>query len=308
MGRVLRRTVVKALGAAAATAALGACTTAPAPAQVAAPTAAKPTTKPTAKPTTNPAAKPRPKTTAPAKTFAVGVRDLKLARGTDRPLPTTVWSPTAAGKFPLILFSHGFTARPSDYADLLVTWAKAGFVVAAPAYPHTAAGVADYNVLDVINQPADAAYVITQVLAKVGNRVDRQRIAAAGHSAGGITTLEMFSGNRDDRLVAGVVLAGRQILAIPFTGPSAPLLFVHGKLDDTIAYADGRAAYDAVPWPKAFLTVTKGGHVTTPADFGVVATTTTDFWRWSLYGDSAAKARLPRDAAAGKVATLANHL
>jgi poly(3-hydroxybutyrate) depolymerase len=216
--------------------------------------------------------------------------------------------PTAAGKFPLILFSHGLAVRPSAYADLLGRWAKAGFAVAAPAYPHTAAGVTDYNVLDVINQPDDAAYVITQVLAKYGNRVDRQRIAAAGHSAGGITTVEMFSSNRDDRLVAGAVLAGRQILATPFTGPSAPLLFVHGKLDPTVAYADGRAAYDAVPWPKAFLTITKGGHVTTPADFGVVATTTTDFWRWSLYGDAAAKARLPRDAAKGGVATLTDHV
>ena len=296
MGPVLRRTVVKAFGAAAATAALGACTTAPAPSPVAAPT------------TTKPVAKPRPKTTAPAKPFTVRVSTLKLARGADRPLPTTVWSPTAAGKFPLILFSHGLTARPSDYADLIATWAKAGFVVAAPAYPHTAAGVDDYNVLDVINQPADAAYVITQVLAKYGSKVDRQRIAAAGHSAGGITTVEMFSANRDDRLVAGVVLAGRQILATPFTGASAPLLFVHGKLDTTVAYADGRTAYDAVPWPKAFLTVTEGGHVTTSTDFRVVATTTTDFWRWSLYGDAAAKARLGRDAAAGNVATLANRL
>ena len=296
MGRVLRRTVVKALGAAAATGTLGACTTPP----VSAPAAAPATTKASET--------PRPKTTAPARPFAVGVRDLKLARGADRPLPTTIWMPTAAGRFPLILFSHGLATRPSDYADLILPWARAGFVVAAPAYPHTAAGVADYNVLDVINQPDDAAYVITQVLAKYGNRVDRQRIAAGGHSAGGITTLELFSSNRDDRLVAGVVLAGRQILATPFTGPSAPMLFVHGKLDTTVAYADGRTAYDAVPWPKAFLTITKGGHVPTGADLAVVATTTTDFWRWSVYGDDAAKARLHRDAAGDGVAELDDRL
>ena len=301
MGPMLRRTVVKAFGAAAATAALGACTTAP----VSSHTASSPTAAPT---TTKATEKPRPTGTAPAKTFPVGVRDLKLARGADRPLPTTVWFPAAAGKFPMILFSHGLAARPSDYADLIVAWAKAGFVVAAPAYPHTAAGVADYNVLDVINQPADAAYVITQVLAKYGSRVDPQRIAAAGHSAGGVTTLEMFSSNRDDRLVAGVVLAGRQILATPFTGPSAPLFFVHGKRDSVVAYADGRAAYDAVRWPKAFLSITDGDHVTTAADFGVVAASTTDFWRWSLYGDPAAKARLPRDARKGGIAALTDHL
>ena len=302
MGRVFRRTVLKALGAASATAALGACTAAPAPSPAAAPTTTKATTNAEA------TEKPRPKTTAPAKTFAVGVRDLKLARGAGRPLPTTVWFPNAAGKFPLILFSHGLTARPSDYADLIVAWAKAGFVVAAPAYPHTAAGVADYNVLDVLNQPADASYVITQVLAKYRSRIDPQRIAAAGHSAGGVTTLGMFSTSRDDRLVAGVVLAGRQVLATPFTGPSAPMLFVHGKLDTTVAYADGRTAYDAVPWPKAFLTITEGGHVPTTADLGPVEATTTDFWRWSLYGDPTAKARLPRDAKKGGLAALTDHL
>nr|BFE68095.1 hypothetical protein GCM10020092_013960 [Actinoplanes digitatis] len=68
---------------------------------------------------------------------------------------------------------------------------------------------------------------------------------------------------------------------------------MHGKLDRTIRYADGLAAFEAVPWPKAMLTVPNGGHVTTDGkDFNVVATATTDFWRWSLYGDAAAKRRL----------------
>ncbi|XVV11854.1 alpha/beta hydrolase family protein [Actinoplanes sp. CA-131856] len=226
-----------------------------------------------------------------------------MRRGPDRPLTTTVWAPQGDGPFPLILFSHGLTANPSSYADLLRSWARAGFVVAAPAYPHTSGESGELNVLDVLNQPADASYVITEVLAELTN-VDSERVAAAGHSAGGITTLGMFSNARDERLTAGVVLAGRQVLASPFTGPETPLLFVHGRRDKVVGYADGRAAYEAVPWPKALLSVTQGGHIATGAAFDVVAATTTDFWRWSLYGDAAARRRLKADATRGGVATL----
>jgi dienelactone hydrolase len=254
---------------------------------------------------------------APAATFPVTERHLALRRGAARPLPTTVWAPagTAPGPFPLILFSHGLIARPSDYAQVLSAWAKAGFVVAAPAYPHTATGVAKIDPLDIANQPADASYVISQVLAlntKAGDalrgRIDTARIAAAGHSAGGITTVGLFSTDRDDRLDAGVVLAGEKVLPAPFTGPAAPMLFVHGKLDRTVPYARGLAAFQAVPWSRAMLTITNGGHVTGTTGLGPVLTTTTDFLRWSLYGDRAAKARLKADATKGGAGTFIDHL
>jgi fermentation-respiration switch protein FrsA (DUF1100 family) len=299
MGRVHRRTVVKAL-VPASLAALGACASQGAPSAAATPsaTARKPASrKPTAVPSR----------TAPARKLTLTTRKLSFSRGADRPLPTTVWYPKAGGPYPLILFSHGLGGRPQDYAELLTAWAQAGFVVAAPAYPHTAAGVREFNVLDVLNQPADGSEVITETLGRLGDRIDPQRIAASGHSAGAITTLGMFT-SRDDRLRAGLVLAGRQIVVSPYSGAAAPLLFVHGKRDDTVAYADGRAAYDAVRWPKAFLTITDGGHLPTGSELDVVAATSTDFWRWSLYGDRSARSRLPGDATRGGLATLTDDL
>jgi dienelactone hydrolase len=299
MGRVLRRTVLKGLVAAGGTAALGACTTAPAP--------SGPTTRPSPAPsvaTTRPSPLPSAGR-APTKALAVRTERLPLARGADRPLPTTIWRPTTDGTYPLILFSHGLETTPADYRELLTSWAKAGFVVAAPTYPHTAAGVADFNPVDLIYQPADAEYVITQVVRRLG---PVGPIAAAGHSAGGVTTLGMFSGNRDQRLDAGIVMAGRQLVTAPLSGPSTPLLFVHGKRDKVIDYADDHAVYAAVTWPKAFLTVTGGGHVPTGAELDVVASTSTDFLRWSLYGDAAARKRLPKDAARGNLATLESRL
>ena len=78
-----------------------------------------------------------------------------------------------------------------------------------------------------------------------------------------------------------------------FAGAAAPQLFVHGERDEVVDYAAGKAAYDAVPWPKAMLSLPKGDHgralLSDGAALRVVSDTTVEFLRWSLYGDAAAK-------------------
>ena len=286
----------------------GADPSVPAPRVPAVPTAVAPTA---AAPT---AAKPG---AAPTRTYEVASRTLRVARD-GRQLEVTVWYPKAARRFPLVLFSHGLGGLPSDYADLLTRWAAAGFVVAAPAYPGTSGEAVERDPLDVLNQPADASYVIDRVLAldkRAGDplrgRLATDRIAAAGHSAGGITTVGLFTRGRDDRLDAGIVLAGSSLgMGTSFTGAAAPQLFVHGERDNVVSYAAGKAAYDAVPWPKALLSLPEGDHLLRAGDssWGVVADTTVEFLRWTLYGDPAAKGRIPRDAARSGVAVLDNRL
>lgn len=299
-----RRTVALLLAAVCATGALSSCSGGGGAARSAGPASppAAVASSPSVRPSVAGSVAPT-RGEAPSAAFAVKTRKLQLSRGKDRPLPTTVWYPAAGkGPFPVIIFSHGLTAAPSDYANILARWARAGFVVAAAAYPHTSAGVADFDVIDLLNQPADASYVLTQVLAldgKAGDplagRLDRDHLAAAGHSGGGITTLGMLSGTRDDRLTAAAVLAGRQVLPGTFTGSAIPVLFVHGERDETVRYADGLAAFKAVPWPKGMLTLPGAGHVVTGGkDFDLVADATADFWRWTLYGDAGAQRRLER--------------
>lgn len=266
--------------------------------------------------------------TAPARAFAVGRRELALARGADRPLTVRLWYPAAGGagggpvddaapadgRFPVVLFSHGLTAAPDDYADMLARWAQAGFVVAGPRYPHTWRDAARFDASDVVNQPADASHVLTELLRldaggdPLAGRLDAGRVAAAGHSGGGITTAGLFSSARDDRLKAGIIQAGTDLLGAPFDGPPAGLLFVHGRRDDTVAYDAGHTVFEAAPWSRAMLTITEGGHLTTGDDFAAITGTSTEFLRWSLYGDAAAKARIPAAAATGGVATLENEL
>jgi fermentation-respiration switch protein FrsA (DUF1100 family) len=284
-------------------------------------------------PTVAAAAKP-PARPAPGKPLAVGTRTITTKRD-DRTIRATVWYPAAgkaggaakrgakvaSGEFPIVVFSHGLNGTPYDYRGLLTAWASAGFVVVGPAYPHTTRGTAEFNLLDVVNQPADASQALTATLALDGkagdplrNHLDADRVAAAGHSAGGITTVGLFTLKRDARIDAGVVLAGSALgVGTKFAGPAASLLFVHGANDPLVSLASGKDAFDKAPWPKAFLTLPGADHAEPYLDpaapaWDVVAGTTTDFLRWSLYGDTAAKKRLGADARQGGLGVLDDHL
>lgn len=259
---------------------------------------------------------PLPAGRAPGRSYDVGTQTLRMSHGADRVLEVSVWYPAKAagrdaagapGSFPVVLFSHGLNTVPGDYATLLRRWTAAGLVVVAPAYPRTRRGVPSVDVLDVLNQPGDASFVLSRLLGErlLHVAVDPRRVAAAGHSAGGITTVGLFTSARDARLVAGVVLAGSALgVGAGFTGPPAWLLFVHGDADPLVTYEGGQQAYRGDPWAKAFLTLPGQGHGLPyldprAASFDVVAATTTDFWRLALYGDRAAGARLPADARTG---------
>jgi acetyl esterase/lipase len=265
-----------------------------------------------AKPAPVAAASPLHPTAAPTTAFPVGERNITANCGTMGVMLVNIWYPAASvgtdtpfatGEFPAVLFSHGFDLIPGNYDLLLKTWAAAGITVIAPNFPHTAAGSTDYDTDDLVNQPAEASCALTKALADpiLRAHVDASRIAAAGHSGGALTTVGLLSGDRDPRLIAGVVLAGGTLGLKTYTGSPAPILFVHGTKDPTVLYSLGQHAYTTDPWPKAFLTLPGETHLdpyTNPNDsaLATVIATTTDFLRWPLYGDVAAKARLATDA------------
>jgi dienelactone hydrolase len=255
---------------------------------------------------------------APVRRYPVGVRSIALVRGLQRSLPTTVWYPAAIGRpdvlarrevpaargrFPLVLFSHGLSGLPQRYAGLAQAWASAGFVVAAPSYPHTNARTVVFDRDDVVNQPADAAYVIEQLRLLdmvpgdlLTGRIDADHVAAVGHSAGGYTTTGLFAAGHDPRLVAGVVIAG-WLAPGAYAGPPASLLFVHGARDQVVPVELGREAYDAAPWPKSFLLLHGRWHseYLRPGEpgFQLTRAVITNFLRWTLYGDEDAHRQLP---------------
>ncbi|MFF0721119.1 alpha/beta hydrolase family protein [Micromonospora sp. NPDC003816] len=245
---------------------------------------------------------------APEVPYAVGVRTLTVDPASERPLPVTLWYPTqgsrvAEGRFPVVIYSHGLASLPELHSGLTARWAAAGFVVAAPTYPHTRRGAKRFSRADVRHQPADGWRVIRHLVRLDGRsgdplagHLDVQRVAAAGHSAGGFTTAGMFTAGHPSRLRAGIVIAGGG-MAGSFAGPSAPILFVHGTADAVVPLSVGRAAYGRTPGPASFLSLLGQGHgeylVPGRPGFAQVLGATTDFLRWTLYGDQEAGRRLP---------------
>jgi|SRR5579862_6364148 len=201
--------------------------------------------------------------------------------------------PTGRGPFPLILFGHGYRTTPRRYARLLDAWARAGFVVAAPLFPveaETAPGGPDES--DIVNQPGDLHFVLTQLLAAraLHGLIEPAEIAAAGQSDGAETAFADAYERpryRDPRVKAAVVLSGAELGGgKPGAGP--PLLAVQGTRDHINPPRYTEQLYRAVGRPKFALWLLGAGHLppytTNAAQLAVVERVTIAFLDHYLEG------------------------
>jgi predicted dienelactone hydrolase len=225
-----------------------------------------------------------------------------------RTLVTVVRVPHGPGPFPLVVFAHGNNGHPRKVTQLLDAWARAGYVVAAPAFPLTNDDVNPTVIGDYVQQPADLEVVINGVLADarkhsgpLAGKIDPHRIGIAGHSLGGATVYGLAANTccRDERVAAVIALSAIR-LDFPrgsFEAVKVPLLAMHGTADPTIPYAAGRAAYDEWAGPKWFLTLQGALHSPqyedppSPYD-ALVLDITTLFWDVELRRDPHAVSRL----------------
>jgi dienelactone hydrolase len=294
------------------------------------------------------AASPGPSGRAPARlhssTLAVGLRVLKLVdasrtltppggASTPRTLLTYVRYPALAsragndlpdappasggGPYPLIVFGHGFAVTPAPYRRLLQSWARAGYVVAAPVFPlenANAPGGPDES--DLVNQPADMSFVITRLLAGGGplaGVIDPRLIAVAGQSDGGETALAVAYDRRflDPRVRAAVILSGAEIPGVSgFTFPpgSPPLLATQGTADTVNPPSFTATFFERARRPKYLLRLFGASHLPPYTDqqpqLGIVERVTLAFLDGYLKHTAGSLQRLPALAAAGGVASL----
>jgi fermentation-respiration switch protein FrsA (DUF1100 family) len=192
-----------------------------------------------------------------------------------RPVTTVFWYPPARdgnGPFPLIVFGHGFGARPSWYRRLLHGWAEAGYVVAAPVFPlGNANAPGGPNESDIVNQPRDMSFVITRVLAASASGrgafaglVDPEKVAVAGQSDGAMTAFATAyeSRWRDDRVKAALVLSGAILGPRRYVERAAvPLLAVQGTADTTNEPKYAHRLFRAAGRPKFLLMLRGAGHL-----------------------------------------------
>ncbi|OHV35658.1 MULTISPECIES: alpha/beta hydrolase family protein [Pseudofrankia] len=202
-------------------------------------------------------------------TPVVSVKPVVLSapgRGAD--LRVRVSAPVTGRELPVVVFSHGFGSSLDGYGPLADFWAANGFVVIQPTH-------LDSRTLDVppddprtpriwrfrvedVKRVLDHLDLLEAAVPGLGGRVDRSRVAAAGHSFGGQTAANLLglrvldpeSGKGEDlsdsRIKAGVLFAtagqgGADLTPFavenfPFLNPSftdmiTPALVVAGDQD-----------------------------------------------------------------------------
>jgi alpha-beta hydrolase superfamily lysophospholipase len=211
-------------------------------------------------------------------------------------------------RFPLIVFSHGFTATGPAYAPLLALIARRGYVVAAPTFPLSNGGApGGPKGGDFVNQPADVSFVISKLLdlkrddARFRREIDSKSIGVAGHSLGAITTLGVAANSavQDHRIDAAVAFSGLELPFGPgsfFSTPTPPLLLVHGTADRTVPFGGSVNAYGHAPTPKAFLGLADAPHTPFLGPWlDPTIRTVVDFLDLYLKHDEDALKRLGRD-------------
>lgn len=229
-----------------------------------------------------------------------------------RRLVTDVYVPKGDGPFPLIVHAHGYGGDRTKFTALLGAWAARGFVVAAPTFPLTNAAlpVAQRQVTDIVQQPADVRFVIDSVLAMadkggpLAGRIDGDHIGVSGLSLGGGTVYPLLFNPccRDDRISAMVAMSS--VGLVTFDGQASdlsrrvPTLVFAGDADAAVRYEVQRSTWEQLAGPTWLVTVLGGQHSAPyedlPADphKQLVIDTTIAFWGWTLRGDDAARARI----------------
>ncbi|WP_433149991.1 alpha/beta hydrolase family protein [Actinomadura nitritigenes] len=220
-------------------------------------------------------------------------------RGED--LRVRVSAPATGDALPIIVFSHGFGSSLEGYGPLTDYWAARGFVVIQPTHldSRTVALHEDdprtpriwrFRVED-LKRVLDDLDMLEAAVPGLAGRLDRERVAAAGHSFGGQTAgnllglrvLDPVTGEGEDlsdsRVKAGVLLAtagrgGADLTPFaaehyPFMNPTfahmtTPALVVMGERDDlplTVRGPDWTAdPYHLSPGGKSLLTVYGAEH------------------------------------------------
>ena len=243
------------------------------------------------------------KLTVPAPTPVLSVSPIVLSapnRGED--LQLRVSAPATGTQLPIIVFAHGYGSSLDSYAPLVSFWAAHGFVVIQPTFldsrtlalspddPRTPL-IWQFRVDDMKHILDELDFIEDSVLGLKG-RLDRNRIAAVGHSFGAQTT-GMLLGARviapdgslgadrlDPRIKAGILLTpagkGGEDLSpfaaehFPFMNPSytemtTPTLVIAGDKDDSPLTIRGwdwfTDAYTLSPGANALLTLFGGEHL-----------------------------------------------
>jgi len=205
----------------------------------------------------------------------------KRFRHTAAELDKTFWNNSvrdarvAAGKFPLIIFSHGNGGtrhQNTFWCDYLASY---GYVIAAP--DHT--GNADFTVIkgkpvghegsqrsrSALDRPKDMSFVLDQLTlwnlgsdSRFAGRLALDAVCAAGMSFGALSSVDVVA--LDPRFKSMIAMSGA---SLTHTNTTVPSLWMLGQEDRTIGVAGNlliRAHHAMHTGPSFLLELKNGGH------------------------------------------------
>lgn len=120
--------------------------------------------------------------------------------------PTGRDAPHQAGRFPMVVISHGAGGNAGQFGWIASELAQAGFVVVLPNHPGTTTGNASAEAaVRVWERPADVSAVLDEITANSDDYpyIDTDRISILGFSAGGYTAMATSGARVDPDLLQG---------------------------------------------------------------------------------------------------------
>lgn len=215
---------------------------------------------------------------------------VSLSRQGDRPLELRVTYPKEQGKFPLIIFSHGFRGSMDSYDPLIKTWVSHGYVCIQPNHADSfqyfkgnlrgAFQVGAGSFSNWSQRPQEMSMIIDRLgeiekqVPGLVERIDATKIGMGGHSFGAHTS-SLLAGARprtgqsfkEKRALAFLLISpqgqGNGFSADAWSDMTGPVLEITGSEDVSIVPTTPqlrRMPFDRSPAGDKYLLWIEGAH------------------------------------------------
>ena len=184
-----------------------------------------------------------------------------------------------SGRFPLVVFSHGYGGERRQSTFFCTHLASHGYVVAAMDHVGNttinmlngqSAGDVEFMNRFIESRPSDASFVIDQMLAGAAElEIDADRVGMSGHSFGGWTTLKTVETDARIKAILPLAPAGGRAGDDENPMPSAlsfdwqrrvPALYIVSDLDSILPLVGMRDLYQRNPDPKTTVVLENADH------------------------------------------------
>jgi len=182
---------------------------------------------------------------------------------------------------PLVIWGNGTHASPASYRSLLEHWASHELIVVASMSPNAGRGVEMRDCLNyMLSQHSDSTSPFFQ-------RVDSERVAAAGHSQGGGGAIML---GRDERITTVVAIQpyvlGERHNPQAAANQRGPMLLLSGQEDFSASAATNQQpVFDFANVPVFWANLRGATHFAPMDTGGSFRGPMTAWLRWKLLGD-----------------------